>query len=101
MSVVLDQIRCNGFRVSQVLDLNDDSISFVNSETNEMLYRVDSGGYLTNSCEEQIGKFCLQDTQWVLKIDDEIFVEGPENSLFMLPEFEVVAITKLLNSMDK
>ena len=65
-----------------------------------MLFRVDSGGYLMDSIGQDIGKFCLQEKQWILRIDDEVFAEGPQNGLFRLPEFELVAIVKLLNSMD-
>lgn len=101
MTVVIDQARWTGGRINQVLDTVDDSISFVNAETGETLYRVDSSGYLTNSCEDQIGKFSLRDNQWFLKIDGEVFAEGPTNGLFKLPEFELVAIIKLLESMDK
>ena len=53
-----------------------------------------------DSIGQDIGKFCLQEKQWILRIDDEVFAEGPQNGLFRLPEFELVAIVKLLNSMD-
>ena len=99
MTVIIDQTRWEGGRINQVLDLNDDSISFMNAETAETLYRVDSSGYLTNSCENQIGKFLLRERQWLLIIDDEVFAEGPKDGLFKLPEFELVAIVKLLKSI--
>lgn len=101
MTVVIDQARWTGGRINQVLDLTDDSISFVDAETGETLYHVGSSGYLSNSCENQIGKFSLRENQWFLKIDDEVFAEGPPNGLFKLPEFELVTIIKLLESMDK
>lgn len=101
MTVVIDQARWTGGRINQALDLNDDSISFVDADTGETLFRVDSSGYVSNSWEDQIGKFCLRDNQWFLKIDGEVFAEGPPNGLFKLPEFELVAIIKLLESMDK
>lgn len=100
MTVVIDQARWKGGVVNQVLDTSDDSISFVNQETGEQLFHVDSSGYLTNNAED-VGKFCLRDNQWFLKIDDEVFAEGPPNGLFKLPEFELVAIIKLLESMGK
>lgn len=100
MGVVIDQARWEGGVVNQVLDTSDDSISFLNRETGEQLFHVDSSGYLTNN-GENAGKFSLKDNQWILKIDDEVFAEGPPNGLFKLPEFELVAIIKLLNSMDK
>lgn len=100
MTVVIDQARWTGGVINQVLDTVDDYISFVNRETGETLYRVDSSGYLTNSCENQIGKFSLKENQWFLKIDGEVFAEGPPNGLFKLPEFELVAIVKLLESMS-
>jgi len=99
MTVVIDQARWTGGTINQVLDTVDDSISFVSRDTGETLYRVDSSGYLTNTCGHQIGKFSLRDNQWFLKIGDEVFAEGPPNGLFKLPEFELVAIIKLLNSM--
>lgn len=101
MTVMLDSAKWNGGYIQQILDMNHDSISFVCDETGETLFKVDSSGYLTNQSGDDVGKFCLGNKQWVLKIDDEVFAEGPQNGLFRLPEFELVAIVKLLNSMSK
>lgn len=101
MTTMLDSAKWNHGYIQQILDMNDDSMSFIDDETGETLFKVDSSGYLTNSSGDDIGKFCLGDKQWVLKIDDEVFAEGPKNGLFKLPEFELVAIVKLLNSMSK
>lgn len=100
MSSVIDQARWEGGVVNQVLDTSDDSISYINRETGEQLFVVDSCGYLTNNGED-IGKFCLKDDRWFLKIDGEVFAEAPPNSLSKLPEFELFCVIKLLKSMDK
>lgn len=80
----------------QKFDFNDDSISYrVNGES-DPLYRVDSSGYLTK-LGAQIGKFNLIDNQWHLVIDNKIFMSGPVGGLFKLPEFELKALTALVN----
>lgn len=101
MTTMLDSAKWEGGYIQQILDMNDDSMSFIDHETGETLFKVYSSGYLTNSSGDDVGKFCLGDKQWVLKIDDQVFAEGPQNGLFKLPEFELVAIVKLLNSMSK
>lgn len=101
MTIMLDSAKWDGGYIQQILDMNDDSMSFIDDETGETLFKVDSSGYLTNGSGDNIGKFCLGDKQWVLKVDGEVFAEGPQNGLFKLPEFELVAIVKLLNSMSK
>jgi len=97
-TTVIATARCMGATINQLLDLSDDSISFVIRQTQETLFHVDSSGYLTNSSGESAGKFCLGDNQWFLEIDGEVFAEGPPNGLFKLPEFELVAIIKLLET---
>lgn len=100
MSTLLDQARWDGGWVNQMLDVLDDSISFISDETGETLYRVDSSGYLTER-GAHLGKFCLVNNRWVLRINDQICAEGQENGLFKLPEFELLTIVKLLNDKHK
>jgi hypothetical protein len=101
MTCILDTAKWEAGYIQQILNMNDDSMSFLDDETGETLFKVDSSGYLTNGAGDDIGEFCLGDKQWTLKIDGEVFAEGPQNGLFKLPEFELVAIVKLLNSMNK
>ena len=82
--------------LNQEFDFVDDSISYTVSGENEPLYRVDSSGYLTKS-GVQIGKFNLGDNQWHLVIDNKLFMSGPPNGLHKLPEFELKALTALVN----
>lgn len=80
----------------QAFNLKDDSISYRLHGESEPLYRVDSNGCLTKS-GVNIGKFKLGDAQWHLYIDDKLFMSGPPNGLFKLPEFELKALTALVN----
>lgn len=80
----------------QTLDVTDDSFSYTLLGESEPLYRVNSDGYL-HKAGEQIGKFKLGNAQWHLYIGDTLFMDGPENGLFKLPEFELKALTALVN----
>ena len=83
-------------RLIQHLDMVNDAFSYTIVGESEPLYRVDSSGYLTSKGVE-IGKFVLRDNQWHLRIDDVIVASGPQNGLFKLPEFELKALTELVN----
>lgn len=84
-------------RLEQNLDTSDDSFSYTVIGESEPLYRVDSSGYLTEK-GIQIGKFNLGiNSQWHLRIGGDLFISGPEDGLFYLPEFELKALTALLN----
>jgi hypothetical protein len=80
----------------QSFDLDDDSISYTVLGESEPLYRVDSSGYLTEK-GNAIGKFKLGDNQWHLYLEATLFMSGPEKGLFGLPEFELKALTALVN----
>lgn len=80
----------------QKLDTKDDSFTYTVVGANGPTYRVDNSGYLTKD-GNRIGKFNLAGSQWHLVIDNKIFMSGPENGLHMLPEFELKALTALVN----
>lgn len=82
--------------LNQSFDFVDDSVSYTVSGEDEPLYRVDSSGYLTER-GKQIGKFSLGDNSWYLCIDGKLFMSGPPDGLFKLPEFELKALTALVN----
>lgn len=86
-------------RLKQDFDFSDDSISYTLLGESEPLYRVDSDGYL-HKAGEIIGKFKLGNAQWHLYIGDTLFMDGPENGLFKLPEFELKALTALVNEVN-
>lgn len=89
-------------RLIQELNTVDDSFSYTVRGESEPTYKVDSHGYLTEKGKE-IGKFQLIDSQWYLYInvigyDDKVlYMSGPPNGLFYLPEFELKALTALVN----
>lgn len=84
-------------RLHQELDTSNDSFSYTVVGEKEPLYFVDSNATLFSKGVE-IGKFRLVSTsQWELLIDDVVVATGPENGLFMLPEFELKALTALVN----
>jgi hypothetical protein len=82
--------------LKQSLNTKDDSFSYTLMGETTPLYKVDSSGYLTEE-GKQIGKFKLGDNQWHLHLDGELFMSGPPNGLFYLPEFELKALTALVN----
>lgn len=83
-------------RLQQKLDVTDDSFTYTLLGEIEPLYRVDSEGYL-HKAGEIIGKFKLANNQWDLYISDILFMSSPANQLFYLPEFELKALTALVN----
>jgi hypothetical protein len=85
--------------LKQSFDFADDSISYTVFGETDPLYRVDSSGYLTEKGEE-IGKFTLGQQQWHLYIKGAHYMSGPPNGLHKLPEFELKALTKLVNEVQ-
>jgi hypothetical protein len=83
-------------RLEQTLCTKTDSFSYTVVGEDTPTYHVDSSGYLTER-GKAIGKFCLGDKQWHLRIDGVIVDSGPENGLFYLPEFELRSLTALIN----
>lgn len=83
-------------RLQQTLCTKTDSFSYTISGEEKPIYHVDSSGYLSER-GKAIGKFCLVDNQWHLRIDGVIVDSGPKDGLFYLPEFEMRALTALLN----
>lgn len=84
-------------RLHQELDTSNDSFSYTVVGEKEPLYVVDAHGNLTEK-GKQIGEFrLLSPSQWQLLIDDVVVATGPENGLFKLPEFELKALTALVN----
>ena len=86
-------------RLQQTLCTKTDSFSYTVVGEETPIYRVDSSGYLSERGKE-IGKFDLGDKQWHLRIDGAIVDSGPENGLFYLPEFELRALTALVNMTE-
>lgn len=84
----------------QDLCTKTDSFSYTVLGEEDPTYCVDSNGYLTEKGRE-IGKFVLGDNQWHLYLDDEIVDSGPKNRLFGLPEFELRALTDLINRLAR
>lgn len=83
-------------RLIQHLDMVNDAFSYTVAGESEPLYWVDSSGYLTSKGVE-IGNFKLRNNQWHLYLNDGLYMSGPPNSLFLLPEFELKALTALVN----
>lgn len=83
-------------RLQQTLCTKTDSFSYTVLGEDTPIYHVDSQGYLSKR-GEAIGKFCLGGNQWHLRIGEAIVDSGPENGLFYLPEFELRALTALIN----
>lgn len=86
-------------RLQQKLDTSNDSFSYTVVGEAGPIYFVDSQANLFKA-GEQIGQFKLGDNQWHLYVNDALYMSGPENSLFGLPEFELKALTALLNSEE-
>lgn len=84
-------------RLQQTLCTKTDSFSYTVVGESEPRYRVDSSGYLTDEKSRVIGKFCLYGQRWELLLNGQPNMQGPENSLFGLPEFELKALTALIN----
>ena len=83
-------------RLQQTLCTQTDSFSYTVVGEETPIYHVDSSGYLSERGKE-IGEFCLGDNQWHLRIDGVIVDSGPANGMFYLPEFELKALTALIN----
>lgn len=83
-------------RLQQELCTKTDSFSYTVIGEEAPIYRVDSSGYLTEH-GRVIGKFCLCGQRWDLLLNGQPYMQGPENSLFGLPEFELKALTALAN----
>lgn len=84
--------------LSQTLCCKDDSFTYKNSDGTGPVYVVESNGTLTKD-GTRIGKFKLRDNQWHLYLNDELYMSGPVNGLFQLPEFELKALTELANGV--
>lgn len=82
--------------LSQTLCCKDDSFTYKNVDGTGPVYVVDSNGTLTKD-DKVIGKFTLRGYQWHLCLDGAIYMSGPTNGLFHLPEFELKALTALVN----
>lgn len=85
-------------RLQQTLCSKTDSFSYTVIGESDPIYKVDSNGCLFEKGKE-IGRFRLQgDNQWYLVIEGQgVFMNGPPNSLFGLPKFELKALTNLVN----
>lgn len=83
-------------RLQQTLCTKTDSFSYTVAGEEKPIYHVDSSGCLSER-GKSIGKFCLGDNQWHLRIDGVNVDSGTENGMFHLPEFELRALTALIN----
>ena len=89
-------------RLCQELNTQDDSFTYTVSGESEPTYLVDCHADLID-CKrgKVIGRFKLSSgdscNQWHLYIDDVLFMSGPPNGLFKLPEFELDSLTALIN----
>lgn len=83
-------------RLEQTLDTSDDSFSYYEEGADEPRYHVDYRGALTER-GVRIGSFNLRNEQWVLHVGKTVFMHGPRLGLFKLPEFELKALTALVN----
>lgn len=82
----------------QQLNTQDDSFTYTVSGESEPTYLVDRDADLID-CKrgKVIGRYKLGNNQWHLYIDDVLFMSGPPNGLFKLPEFELKSLTALIN----
>ena len=83
-------------RLEQSLSTDDDSFSYTVRGEDTMRYHVDNNANLYER-GALIGKFKLGDNQWHLYLGDALYMSGPPNGLFKLPEFELKALTALVN----
>lgn len=83
-------------RLEQKLNLDDDSFTYTVVGEDAPRYRVNSAAALTEF-DAHIGQFKLRYNQWHLYLGDILFMSGPPNGLFKLPEFELKALTALVN----
>lgn len=86
--------------LSQTLCCKDNSFTYKNIDGTGPVYVVDSNGTLTKD-GTGIGKFTLRNNQWHLYLNGELYMSGPVNGLFQLPEFELKALTELVNGVRK
>lgn len=82
--------------LSQVLCTKTDSFSYTIVGEETPIYHVGRSGRLSKR-GEAIGAFFLGGNQWHLRIGGETVDSGPPDGLFRLPEFELRALTKLVN----
>ena len=85
-------------RLKQELCTHTDSFTYTVVGEKAPRYHVDSSGWLTEN-GEALGKFCLADNRWHLRINDVVVDSSPPNSLFLLPEFELKVLTDLVNNL--
>lgn len=83
-------------KLSQRLNTNDDSFSYTVLGEENPRYVVNSHAELIHS-GNVIGRFRLSNDQWHLYLDGVLYMSGPENGLFKLPEFELEVLTALVN----
>lgn len=83
-------------RLIQEFNLSDDSISYTIAGKQKAFYRVDNNGYLTQN-GVGIGKFRISGEQWQLHLDSIGVYMTSTQGLFKLPEFELKALTALVN----
>jgi hypothetical protein len=83
-------------RLNQELNTFDDSFTYTVVGEVEPIYWVDSNGYLISKGVE-IGKFRISGDQWQLHLDTTGVYMTSTQGLFKLPEFELKALTALVN----
>lgn len=84
-------------RLDQEFNFDNDSISYTVHGEETPSYVVDCHSCLFEK-DKEIGRFRLQGEQWYLVIDGQgVFMNGPPNGLHKLPEFELKALTALVN----
>lgn len=84
--------------LAQTLDTHTDAFTYTQIGSVGPIYVVESDGRLFKD-GTNIGKFELGNNQWHLHIDGKLYRSGPVNGLFQLPEFELKAITALVNGL--
>lgn len=82
--------------LEQTLNTVDDSLIYtvVGETTPRYIVNADARLFSAGKC---IGRFRLLNGHWSLYIGDELYMNGPSMNLFKLPEFELRALTALVN----
>lgn len=82
--------------LEQTLNTADDSFIYTVKGEDTPRYIVNADGRLF-AAGKCLGRFRLLEQAWLLELGHTLFMGGPSNGLFKLPEFELKALTALVN----
>lgn len=85
--------------LEQTLNTVDDSFIYSVRGEDKPRYIVNADGRLFTA-GKVIGRFRLNEDCWIMELGHTLFMSGPPNGLFKLPEFELKALTALVNQNE-